>query len=164
MLGFTAVLAAVLLAYALKVQINALSDTRRQSEELRRQRELADQAEASRFTELRQYLEQELASVKQAQQDSEQRLRDELATSTNTLSACIGEVDERLERASPTPPERIPKRGQVRARHRRIGTCQAPADRYVPGTGGSVRARHRRIIRPWRFSSRRPTRSGSPPS
>ena len=108
MLGFTAVLAAVLLAYALKVQINALSDTRRQSEELRRQRELADQAEASRFTELRQYLEQELASVKQAQQDSEQRFRDELATSTNTLSACIGEVDERLERASPTPPERMP--------------------------------------------------------
>jgi uncharacterized integral membrane protein len=108
MLGFTAVLAAVLLAYALKVQINALSDTRRQSEELRRQRELADQAEASRFTELRQYLEQELASVKQAQQDSEQRLRDELATSTNTLAACIGEVDERLERQSPTPPERMP--------------------------------------------------------
>ena len=108
MLGFTAVLAAVLLGYALKVQINALSDTRRQSEELRRQRELADQAEASRFTELRQYLEQELASVKQAQQDSEQRFRDELATSTNTLAACIGEVDERLERQSPTPPERMP--------------------------------------------------------
>ena len=108
MLGFTAVLAAVLLAYALKVQINALSDTRRQSEELRRQRELADQAEASRFTELRQFLEQELASVKQAQQDSEQRFRDELATSTNTLAACIGEVDERLERQSPTPPERMP--------------------------------------------------------
>ena len=108
MLGFTAVLAAVLLAYALKVQINALSDARRQTEELRRQRELADQAEASRFTELRQYLEQELASVKQAQQDSEQRFRDELATSTNTLAACIGEVDERLERQSPTPPERMP--------------------------------------------------------
>ena len=108
MLGFTAVLAAVLLGYALKVQINALSDARRQSEELRRQRELADQAEASRFTELRQYLEQELASVKQAQQDSEQRFRDELATSTNTLAACIGEVDERLERQSPTPPERMP--------------------------------------------------------
>lgn len=108
MLGFTAVLAAVLLAYALKVQINALSDTRRQSEELRRQRELADQAEASRFTELRQFLEQELASVRQAQQDSEQRFRDELATSTNTLAACIGEVDERLERQSPTPPERMP--------------------------------------------------------
>jgi uncharacterized integral membrane protein len=108
MLGFTAVLAAVLLAYALKVQINALSDSRRQTEELRRQRELADQAEASRFTELKQYLEQELTAVKRAHQESEQRLREELAASTNTLSACIGEVDERLERASPTPPERMP--------------------------------------------------------
>ena len=103
-----AALAAVLLAYALKLQVNALSDSRRQSEELRRQRELADQAEASRFTELRQYLEAELAAIRQAQQHSEQRLRDELTTSTNTLSACIGEVDERLERQSPTPPERMP--------------------------------------------------------
>jgi uncharacterized integral membrane protein len=108
MLGFTAVLAAVLLAYALKLQVNALSDSRRQSEELRRQRELADQAEASRFTELRQYLERELQVLKQAQQESEGRLREELVSSTNTLSACIGEVDERLERASPTPPERMP--------------------------------------------------------
>jgi uncharacterized integral membrane protein len=108
MLGFTAVLAAVLLAYALKVQVNALSDSRRQSEELRRQRELADQAEASRFTDLKQYLERELATIKEAQQESEGRLREELATSTNTLSACIGEVDERLERASPTPPARMP--------------------------------------------------------
>jgi uncharacterized integral membrane protein len=108
MLGFTAVLAAVLLAYALKVQVNALSDSRRQSEELRRQRELADEAEASRFTELRQYLERELQALKQAQQESEGRLREELVSSTNTLSACIGEVDERLERASPTPPERMP--------------------------------------------------------
>jgi hypothetical protein len=102
------VLAAVLLAYALKVQVNALSDSRRQSEELRRQRELADEAEASRFTELRQYLERELQALKQAQQESEGRLREELVSSTNTLSACIGEVDERLERASPTPPERMP--------------------------------------------------------
>jgi uncharacterized integral membrane protein len=108
MLGFTAVLAAVLLAYALKVQVNALSEGRRQAEELRRQRELADQAEASRFTELRQYLERELGSLRQAQKESEGRLREELVSSTNTLSACIGEVDERLERASPTPPERMP--------------------------------------------------------
>ena len=108
MLGFTAVLAAVLLAYALKVQVNALSDSRRQTEELRTQRELADQAEASRFTELRQYLERELEAVRQGQKESEERLREELVSSTNTLSACIGEVDERLERAAPTPPERMP--------------------------------------------------------
>lgn len=108
MLGFTAALAAVLLFYALRVQVNALSDGRRQAEELRRQRELADQAEASRFTELRAYLDQELASLKQAQQAATERLHGELVAATNTLSACIGEVDDRLERQWPTPPDRRP--------------------------------------------------------
>lgn len=108
MLGFTAVLAAVLLAYALKVQINALSDSRKQTEELRRQRELADQAEASRFTELRSFLEQELAALRQVQQDAGQQLRGELADTANSLAASIGELDERIERALPTPPERMP--------------------------------------------------------
>lgn len=108
MLGFTAVLAAVLLGYALKVQVNALSDSRRQAEELRRQRELADQAEASRFTDLRKFLEQEIGSLREGLQASEARLREELVAATNSLAASIGEVDERLERGSPTPPERMP--------------------------------------------------------
>jgi hypothetical protein len=108
MLGFTAALAAVLLGYALKVQINALSDSRKQSQELRRQRELADQAEASRFTELRKYLDQELASLRQAQQSAAERLHEEIAATTNTLAACIGEVDDRLERQWPTPADRQP--------------------------------------------------------
>lgn len=108
MLGFTVALAAVLLGYALKVQINALSDSRRQSQELRRLRELAEQAEASRFTELRKYLDQELASLRQAQQSVAERLHEEITVATNTLSACIGEVDDRLERQWPTPPERKP--------------------------------------------------------
>jgi uncharacterized integral membrane protein len=108
MLGFTVALAAVLLGYALKVQINALSDSRRQSQELRRQRELADQAEASRFTELRNYLDQELASLRQAQQSAADRLHEEITAAANTLSACIGEVDDRLERQWPTPTERKP--------------------------------------------------------
>jgi uncharacterized integral membrane protein len=108
MLGFTAVLAAVLLAYALKVQVNALSDSRRQSEELRRQRELADQAEASRFTELRSFLEQEMAALRKTQQDAGQQLRGELIDTANSLAASIGELDERIERALPTPPERMP--------------------------------------------------------
>jgi len=108
MLGFTALLVAVLLAYALKVQVNALSDSRKQSEELRRQRELADQAEASRFTDLRRYLEQEMAALRQAQADGAQQLRGELADAANSLAASIGELDERIERALPTPPERMP--------------------------------------------------------
>jgi hypothetical protein len=65
-------------------------------------------AEVSRFTELRQYLEQELAALKQAQRESEQRLRDEMQNTVNTLSACVGELDDRLERQFPSPPERQP--------------------------------------------------------
>ena len=108
MLGFTLLVAAVMLGYAFRVQMNALAESRRQAEELRRQRELADQAEASRFTEMRKYLEQELASLREGQQAAEQRLHQELAAATNTLAACVGEVDERLERQWPTPPERMP--------------------------------------------------------
>lgn len=108
MLGFTAVLVAVLLGYAFKVQVTALADTRRQAAELRQQRELADRAEASRVTELRSYLEKELAALRESQQAAEQRLHDELAGTSNALSAAIGEVDERIERQFPTPPEQMP--------------------------------------------------------
>jgi len=108
MLGFTALLTVVFLGYVMYVQMSALSASRKHSEELRHQRELADRAEASRFTELRQYLEQELDSLRGSQKDSEGRLRDELTAATNSLAASIGEVDERLERMSPTPPERQP--------------------------------------------------------
>lgn len=108
MLGFTAVLTVVFLGYVMFVQMAALSASRKHTEELRQQRELADRAEASRFTELREYLDRELAALRSSLQAAEQRLRDELAGSTNTLSACIGEVDDRLERLAPVPPERQP--------------------------------------------------------
>ena len=108
MLGFTAVLTAVFLAYLLYVQMTALSAARKQSEELRAQRALADSAEASRFTELKQYLEHEFTTLRESQQETEDRLREELAGATNTLSAWIGVVDERLERQSPVPPDRQP--------------------------------------------------------
>ena len=108
MLGCTAVLVAIVFSYMLKHQVLAFSESRKQSEELRRQRELADQAEASRFTELRKYLEQEMASLRQAQQASLMQLREELTTSTNTLAACIGEIDERLDRQLPLSPEQQP--------------------------------------------------------
>ena len=108
MLGFTAVLAAVLMAYALRVQVTALAEGRRQAEELRRQRDLADKAEASRFTDLRRFIEQEMAGLRDFQQQSELRLREDLADVANSLAASVGELDERLERQSPTPPEKMP--------------------------------------------------------
>jgi uncharacterized integral membrane protein len=108
MLGFTALLTVVFLGYVMFVQMSALSASRKHSEELRHQRELADRAEASRFTELRQFLAGELEGLRKSQLDSEGRLRDELASTANSLAASIGELDERVERMAPTPPQRQP--------------------------------------------------------
>jgi len=90
------------------VQFRHLGLHRRHSQELRSHRELADNAEISRFTELRQYLQQELAQIREAQGQSEQRLREDLQAMQNSLSASIGEIDERLERHFPMPPEQRP--------------------------------------------------------
>jgi uncharacterized integral membrane protein len=104
MLGITAVIAAVLLSFVLKVHITALADSRKQSAEMRTQRELASQAEASRFTELQKYIETEIRTLREAQEASARQLREDLTTATNSLAASIGEIDERLERQMPTPP------------------------------------------------------------
>jgi len=57
MLGLTVLLGAFFLAYVLTLQGSVLMETRRHAKEMAAQRELADRAEASRFTELRQFLE-----------------------------------------------------------------------------------------------------------
>jgi hypothetical protein len=89
-------------------------ETRRVTKELNVQRELADKAEASRFTEMRVFLEGELRKL-EAQSAAatrelgariaqfEQQLQDKLAESTRTLSAYVGEVDEKLDRLREPP-------------------------------------------------------------
>lgn len=109
MLGLTAVLTAFFLVFIIYLQSSVLLEARRHAKELQANRELADQAEASRFTELRRFIELELRSV--VQQDAETRTAllarlDRLDTellaavnqSGNTLAAYIGEVEDRLER------------------------------------------------------------------
>ena len=108
LLGFGAVLTAVFVAYLLKIQLSSLSATRKHAADLRQQRELAEAAELSRYTELRRYLEQEFEALGRAQRELEQRLRAEIADTTHSLEACIGEIHERLERQWPVPPEQQP--------------------------------------------------------
>jgi len=108
LLGFTLLLVAVLLAVLLRAQLKLLATHRRHSAELRSQRELAENAESSRLTELRQYLQQELAALREEQRGSEQRLREEIVNTGNALSASVGEIDERLERHFPQVPARQP--------------------------------------------------------
>ncbi|HEY6452712.1 MAG TPA: hypothetical protein VIX87_08950 [Steroidobacteraceae bacterium] len=102
LLGLVLALTAAFVALLLAVQLRVVATQRRHSAELRAQRELVDKAEASRFTELRQYLERELDALREEQRACDQRVRDELLTATNTLSACIGQIDERLERQWPS--------------------------------------------------------------
>jgi len=109
MLGLLALVTALFLVFVVYLQASALLETRRHTRELQANRELADKAEASRFTELRKFLEDEL--LKQAKLNlesksevlaklaqSEQDVRTFIEQSGNTLAAYIGELEDRLEK------------------------------------------------------------------
>jgi uncharacterized integral membrane protein len=108
LLGFTVAIATAFLIFIVYMQASVVLELRRQARALEAQRELADSAEASRFTELREYLARELSSLRTGTQpgnelqlklDQLQRdLREEIHTAGNTLAAYIGELEERLER------------------------------------------------------------------
>lgn len=107
MLGLLIFVVACCLVYVLYLQSGVLMDTRRNAKELQSHRELADKAEASRFIELRGFVE---AGLKQgAEQDKaaqqalmarldalENSLHTSVEQSGNSLSACIGELEDRL--------------------------------------------------------------------
>jgi uncharacterized membrane protein len=107
MLGLLIFVVAYGLVYVLYLQSNVLMDTRRNAKELQTHRELADKAEASRFTELRNFLEagmKESAEQDKAAQQAlvaridalENSLRTSVEQSGNSLSAYIGELEDRL--------------------------------------------------------------------
>jgi uncharacterized integral membrane protein len=109
MLGVIALLTVLFLVYLLYIQSTVLLDARRASRELQTQRHLADQAEASRFTELRTLLEermQQLESVVREEQsrtgsrlgELETSLRSSVEDGANTVAANIGEFRDRMER------------------------------------------------------------------
>ena len=92
MLGLIAFLCVLFTVWVISLQANSLMDARRQTKELQAQRDLADKAEASRFTELRSEL---LARLDRLQRESALTLEQ----STNSVAAHIGQLEDRLERA-----------------------------------------------------------------
>ena len=109
MLVVTALLAALFLAYLVYVQTTVILDARRSARELKAQRDLADQAEASRFTELRSFLELRLQKLESAVMEAQTRtgtrldqlgsdLRSAVEGAANTLAAYIGELEDRMEK------------------------------------------------------------------
>ena len=100
------------LASAAATETEYLLATRQYARELSTQRELADKAEASRFTELRVFLDNQArdslqreealvraftASVRQSQQELQTRIDQQ----GNSLAAALGEMEDKLDRHSP---------------------------------------------------------------
>jgi hypothetical protein len=109
MLGLTVVLAAFFLVYVLYLHSSVLMDTKRHTKEMQVQRDLADKAEASRFTELRNFLEaqenkhmaqnadrQAAVLARLDQLETAVRLRSD--QTDNTVAAHIGQLEDRIER------------------------------------------------------------------
>lgn len=88
LLVLMSLLVALVAGYAVYLQGSALMEARRLSKEMLASRDLADKAEASRFTELRQFLEQ-----------LEARQRTVIEQASNSLAASVGELEDKVERA-----------------------------------------------------------------
>lgn len=99
----------VFLISALLTQSANLLETRKYSRELNNQRELADKAEASRFTELRLHMEASALAEKEREIVVARTLVDQLAAqqlafmtrmdqSDNTVAAHLGQLEDRFEK------------------------------------------------------------------
>ena len=100
MLGLTVLLGVFFIAYVLSLQGSVLLDTPRHTKEMQAQRELPDKAEASRFTELRAFLEnqhQQTQSQLMARLDAlESRLAARAQESDNSTAAYVGQLEQQL--------------------------------------------------------------------
>ena len=91
---------AFFLAYVLSLHGSVLMDTRRHTKEMQVQRELADKAEASRFTELRTFLEaQHQRSHSELMERLallESRVASRVQESDNSTAAYVGQLEQQM--------------------------------------------------------------------
>ncbi|MDD3845039.1 MAG: hypothetical protein PHC90_01620 [Syntrophorhabdaceae bacterium] len=119
MLGLLVFLAVFFLVFLVYLQTSFLLEARRNAKELQEKRELAEQAETSRLTELRGFLDGEMK--RQVELDAQSRaavlarldqldndLRSAVEQTGNTLSAYIDELEDRLERGGLAPQPKDP--------------------------------------------------------
>ena len=98
MLGVVVLVVLAFGAYLVVWQSAILLESRRQTKELQVQRTLADQAEASRFTELRLIVHDELERLADQMTQALDALQAEIRDHANSLAATIGELDDRMQR------------------------------------------------------------------
>jgi uncharacterized integral membrane protein len=102
------------LVYVAYMQSVVILDNRRHARELQTQRELADQAEASRLNQLQSLLQGELQTLKAQTEGwriemlarverAERNLQVALEQINNSLAASIGELEDKVERYTSKP-------------------------------------------------------------
>lgn len=109
LLATTGLLALLFLGFVVYMQSSTLMLRKRLNKELEAQRKLADEAEASRIAELKSYLQAELQQLSNQSADIHQKTADRIAAleatvkdtvveTGSTLTAYIGELEDRLEK------------------------------------------------------------------
>ena len=110
LLVIVALLTLLFLVYITYLQSSVLLESRRHARELQMQRDLAEQAETSRFNQLQTLVETELQKLAGDMEQSksllltrldqiERDLRSALEQTGNSLAAYIGELEDRLDRS-----------------------------------------------------------------
>ena len=109
MLAFIVAVTVLLLGYIVYLQMSGLLESRRHGKELQAQRDLADQAEVSRFIELRSFLETRFARADDRRDEIERtllarldalesQLKASVELQGNAVSAAIAELADRYDR------------------------------------------------------------------
>lgn len=108
MLGLVALLTLAFFVFAVVLRTSVLVEAKRHARELQTQRELAENAEVSRYTELRTLIETRLLQVEQRIGQGEagvltrldlldRDMRSAVEQAGNSLAAYIGEFEDRME-------------------------------------------------------------------
>ena len=109
LLGIILVFLALFVVYVLILRTTMLMDARHYARELQAQQQLAEKAEASRLNDLRSQLDHEFAQLQETIEKSrtdlgvrvegmEQALRNAIEESGRSLSAYVGEVEDKIDR------------------------------------------------------------------
>ncbi|HSR01176.1 MAG TPA: LapA family protein [Methylophilaceae bacterium] len=109
LLTITGLLALLFLGFVVYMQSSTLMLRKRLNRELEAQRKLAEEAEASRITELKNYLQAELQQLSNQNTDIHQKTTDKITNlettvkdvieeTGSTLTAYIGEIEDKLEK------------------------------------------------------------------
>jgi uncharacterized membrane protein YgaE (UPF0421/DUF939 family) len=120
LLGLILLLLVLFVVYVAYLQSSVLLESRRHARELQAQRDLAEHAESSRLRELRSFVESQLQSLTRQLEETKtettarldqlnQDLRAAIAQSETSLTAYLGEIDDRLERSAADAPAKKPE-------------------------------------------------------